>query len=488
MMFALGKYKAYDEQSEFFCIFTEDNTLLRDIFCRSAPSLRKPISEDFLTFAPAMLTSEQLYPIFQQHPTVCTDTRQLSSGCLFFALKGAAFDGNRFAAQALEQGAAYVVVDDSTVCHSDRFLLVPDVLTALQQLATHHRRQFDIPVVAIGGSNGKTTTKELMSAVLASHYPCHFTKGNFNNHIGVPLTLLSMPVETEVAVIEMGTNQPGDIDLLCRIAEPTHGLLTNIGKEHLEGFGSLEGVKKAEGELYRYLAKTDGFVFVNASEKYLATMSRRNTRKVIYTSEGAYRTDDGLIGIQLLGESPFICAGFLSDEEKKVEVQTQLIGRHNFNNIMTAIALGIYFKVPARKIKSALEAYTPSNNRSQLLRRGSNTILLDAYNANPSSMKPALETLRTLPASHKIAILGDMRELGADSAKEHKAMLRFASKLKLDQLVLVGSEFGQTDFARSGALHFSDAAAAKAWFQNQTFDNAAILLKGSRGIRLETIL
>lgn len=435
-----------------------------------------------------MIDLPQLYAIFRQHPEVCTDTRKLKPGCLFFALKGYSFDGNRFAAQALEEGAAYAVVDDPNLPASDRCLLVPDVLTALQQLATHHRRQFDIPVVAIGGSNGKTTTKELVSAVLSSRYPCHFTLGNFNNHIGVPLTLLSMPPDTEVAVIEMGTNQPGDIAALCRIAEPTHGLLTNIGKEHLEGFGSLAGVKKAEGELYRYLAETKGCAFVNASEKYLNTMSRSVARRVAYACQEVYNSNDGNLDIRLLGESPFVRAAFLSDEGPEVEVHTQLMGRHNFHNVMTAIALGIYFKVPAANIKAALETYAPSNNRSQLLRRGSNTILLDAYNANPSSMKPALETLAAMTAERKVAILGDMRELGADSGKEHQAMLRFASKLRLDTLVLVGSEFGRTDFARHKALHFPDAAAAKVWFDAQAFERTAILLKGSRGMRLETIL
>lgn len=435
-----------------------------------------------------MITLEQLYSIFRQHPEVCTDTRKLTAGCLFFALKGYSFDGNRFAAQALEQGAAYAVVDDPSVVASDRYLLVSDGLTALQQLATHHRRQFDIPLVAIGGSNGKTTTKELVSAVLSSRYPCYFTQGNFNNHIGVPLTLLSMSAATEIAVIEMGTNQPGDIDLLCRIAEPTHGLLTNIGKEHLEGFGSLAGVKKAEGELYRYLSRTKGWAFVNFSEKYLRTMSRGVARRVAYARKELYDSNDGAIDIRLLDESPFVRAAFLSDEGPEVEVNTQLMGRHNFNNVMTAIALGIYFKVPSAQIKAALEAYAPSNNRSQLIQRGSNTILLDAYNANPSSMKPALETLASMKAARRVAILGDMRELGADSGKEHQAMLRFASKLRLDVLVLVGEEFGRTDFARQKALYFPDVTAAKSWFDTQEFEHTAILLKGSRGMRLEKIL
>jgi len=438
-----------------------------------------------------MIAIPDLYAIFRQHSVVCTDTRQLQPGCIFFALKGDNFDGNKFAKQALEQGAAYAVIDNPAFKQNERYLLVPNVLSALQALAIYHRRQFDIPVIAIGGSNGKTTTKELVANVLASHYPCHFTKGNLNNHIGVPLTLLAMPVETEVAVVEMGTNQPGDIEQLCEIALPTHGLLTNIGKEHLEGFGSLEGVKKAEGELFRHLARHNGWVFVNLSEKYLASMARRNPRKINYARTELLVTeeDEETIGVMLTGETPFVSAAFLSDESGKViEVQTQLVGRHNFNNVMTAIALGIYFKVPAEKIKAALEAYIPSNNRSQLLRRGSNTILLDAYNANPSSMKPALESLKAIPGTWKVAILGDMLELGTESLKEHEAIVRFAAKQKPDVLALVGPEFGQANFKKYGALHFPDTAAAKKWLDEQKFENSLILIKGSRGMRLETLV
>jgi UDP-N-acetylmuramoyl-tripeptide--D-alanyl-D-alanine ligase len=438
-----------------------------------------------------MISIPELYAIYRQHPIVCTDTRQLTPGCIFFALKGENFDGKEFAKQALEQGAAYAIIDDAAFRKNDKYLLVPNALKALQNLATHHRRHFDIPIIAIGGSNGKTTTKELVASVLASHYPCHSTKGNLNNHIGVPLTLLAMPDETEVAVIEMGANQPGDIALLCEIAHPTHGLLTNIGKEHLEGFGSLEGVKKAEGELYRYLAQHNGWAFVNLSEKYLPAMTRRHRRKIGYarTETLLAKEDEETIKVMLTGEAPFIRAAFLSDESGSVvEVQTQLIGRHNFSNVMTAIALGIYFKVPAEKIKSALENYVPSNNRSQLLQRGSNTIFLDAYNANPSSMRPALESLRAMPGERKVAILGDMLELGAESRKEHEAILRFAAQQKPDVLALVGPEFGRTNFKKFGALHFPDTAAAKKWFDQQHFENSLILIKGSRGMRLEQLV
>jgi len=435
-----------------------------------------------------MTSVSELYAYYLAHPVVSTDTRYLPKNCLFFALKGANFDGNTFAAQALEQGAAYVVIDNLDCQVSARCLLVPDVLQALQDLANHHRRQFDIPVIAIGGSNGKTTTKELVSSVLSAHYPCHSTKGNLNNHIGVPLTLLSMPAGTEVAIIEMGTNQPGDIAELCRIAQPTHGLLTNIGKEHLEGFGNLAGVKKAEGELFDYLAIHGGCALVNLSEKYLPKMAQKVPMRVGYHRVEPLLPEPGIIEVSMIAEAPFVQAAFLSDEGPRVAVTTQLFGQHNFQNVMTAIALGIYFKVPASKIKTALEEYQPSNNRSQLLHYQGATILLDAYNANPSSMEPALQSLCAMPAQKRIAILGDMLELGEDSQKEHESILRFAAKLKIDQIILVGKEFGKTPYARVGALHFADNKAAKHWFDAQIFEDTAILLKGSRGICLEYIL
>lgn len=435
-----------------------------------------------------MISTKDLYQIYLQHPQVSTDTRQLPEGALFFALKGGNFDGNKFAQAALDNGAAYVVIDNPDFQSGEQMLLVPNVLHALQELANFHRRQFDIPVIAIGGSNGKTTTKELVSNVLSSHYPCHFTKGNFNNHIGVPLTLLSMPLNTEVAVIEMGTNQAGDIEELCRIAMPTHGLLTNIGKEHLEGFGDLEGVKKAEGELFEYLKHHHGCVFVNLSEEYLADMAQDNPMKVGYLLSENLVPESGLIEVQAIQTMPFVKAAFLSDDGPCVELETQLFGNHNFNNVMTAIALGVYFKVPASKIKTSLETYSPSNNRSQLIKQGSNTILLDAYNANPSSMKPALVSLAAMPAKYRIAILGDMLELGTDSQSEHENILHFATQQGIDQIILVGKEFGKINFTNTKALHFDDNQAAKAWLQNQTLENTAILIKGSRGIKLEQIV
>lgn len=420
---------------------------------------------------------------------VSTDTRQLPDGCLFFALKGANFDGNQYAAQALTQGAAYAVIDNPAYKTSDRCLLVPNVEQALQRLGRHHRDQFDIPIVGIAGSNGKTTTKELVAAVLSKHHPCHFTKGNFNNHIGVPLTLLAMPDHTEIAVIEMGANHIGELAELCLIARPTHGLLTNIGKEHLEGFGSLEGVKEAEGELYKFLATSGGYIFLNTSEKYLRGMARANRRQIRYGAADNPSRRSNQIEVKLVQETPEVVLAFTPDDQPdQVTVHSQLFGRHNFHNLMTAIAVGVYFKVPSRHIKAALEEYRPANNRSQRLQQGSNTLLMDAYNANPSSMLAALSTLQQMSSPYKVAILGDMRELGADSAKEHAAILRAAAKSGLQQLVLVGEAFGQTNYARYGALHFPNAAAAREWYQQQSFDQALILLKASRGIRLEEVV
>lgn len=436
-----------------------------------------------------MLTIPALYEIFLQYPQVCTDTRKLTPGCIFFALKGPTFNGNTFAAKALELGAAFAVIDEAAFQTDSRCLLVHDVLKALQELATFHRRRFDIPLIAIGGSNGKTTTKELVSAVLSKQYPCHFTKGNLNNHIGVPLTLLQMPLETEVAVIEMGANKPGDMMELCQIAEPTHGLLTNIGKEHLEGFGSLEGVKKSEGELYDYLLQHKGWIFVNSSEKYLKNMSRRHVRRLLYIETGNLQKNKAITEVQLINQTPYIKAAFIDDYENPVTIQSQLVGRHNFYNIMTAVALGLYFKVPGEKIKTAIEGYKPANNRSQVLMQGSNTFLLDAYNANPSSMKAALQTLADLPAQQKVAILGDMLELGDQSLDEHLDILRFCKRRKVaDVLVLVGPEFARTNWRQYGALHFPDTAAARSWLLAQHLKETLILIKGSRGIRLEALL
>ncbi len=435
-----------------------------------------------------MVSTEQLYAIFLQHPTIVTDSRQVKTGDLFFALKGERFDGNQFAQQALDKGAAFAVVDDALVAHSNQFLLVEDTLLALQNMALMHRRHFDIPVIAVCGSNGKTTTKDLISAVLSSHYPTHYTKGNFNNHIGVPLTLLVMPPKTEVAVLEIGANSIGEVDALCKIAEPTHGLITNIGKEHLEGFGGLEGVKEGESELYRYLAAHRGMAFVNKDEPFLEELAEPVRKKFFYARSESFDMNNPVYEIRLIQALPFVKVAFHNDDfDEVIEVNSQLFGKYNFANIMTAIVLGRYFKVPAHKIKTAIENYKPLSNRSQILEIDSNTFLMDAYNANPSSMEQAILNFAEMNGEHKIAILGDMLELGEASAEEHANIAQLAINQGFDQIVFVGKAF-QPEAEKHQALHFKDASALREWFEKQHFTNTIFLLKASRGIQLEKML
>ena len=430
---------------------------------------------------------EALYEIFKRHPKIITDSRKVEPGCLFFALKGEKFNGNEFAGQALDTGAAYSVIDEDKFKTGDRLLLVEDVLTTLQELARHHRRQFNIPVIAITGSNGKTTTKELVSSVLASHYPAHFTQGNLNNHIGVPLTILAMPEKTEVAIIEMGANHPGEIDFLCRIAEPTHGLITNVGKAHLEGFGSFDGVKKTKSELYRFLAERSGLVFINMDEPHLTELAQGNKLKLFYHRSDAPRPTNVPFEVKLMAEAPFIEVAFLSEKGAQVCAKSNLIGQYNFNNIMTAIVVGKYFKVPAEKIKQAIVNYVPSNNRSQLQAIGSNTFILDAYNANPTSMKNALAAFGKMKAKQRIAILGAMLELGEYSKEEHQNIASFAISQGLNKLVLVGNEFRQAA-QDADILFFETTAQLHEWFQQQNFTDTHFLIKGSRSIGLEKML
>lgn len=423
----------------------------------------------------------ELYILFRQSTGVCTDTRQIGAGNIFFALKGDHFDGNQFAIKALEAGARYAVVDASAAVLDERFILVNDVLSCLQDLATYHRQQFDIPLIAITGSNGKTTTKELVSAVMESHYPVHYTKGNFNNHIGVPLTLLAMPLTTEVAVIEMGANHRGEIAMLCRIARPTHGLITNIGKAHLEGFGGLEGVKAGKGELFDYLSQYNGMAFINKEEPFLSEMAQDVKIKLFYKQED----QPGLFAFQLLDDSHFLQVAFKDYDHRETVVESQLVGTYNFYNIMTAIAIGVYFKVPAKRIKQAIEAYVPQNNRSQLMQWEGHTILLDAYNANPTSMEHALQSFSKRKEARKMAILGDMLELGPTSEEEHLRIATLAKEIT-PQLVLVGKAFA-LPAKKLDLTHFENVMALRARFMEQTFDDHLILVKASRGIGLERL-
>jgi UDP-N-acetylmuramoyl-tripeptide--D-alanyl-D-alanine ligase len=435
-----------------------------------------------------MISIKKLYSIFQKHPKISIDSRKIEAGCLFFALSGTHVNGNQFAQNAIDAGAAFAVVDDSNLPKNRRFLQVKNVTDTLQKLARHHRQQFHFPIIAITGSNGKTTTKELVAAVLGSHYRTHFTQGNFNNELGVPLTLLAMPNDTEVAVIEMGANHLREINFLCEIAEPTHGLITNIGHAHLEGFGSFLGVKRGKSELFKYLIKKNGLIFLNNDEKFLPTLAKK-ARKIVAFEQSKNRPDPAKppIETQLLSEKPFLKIGFIDPANGQiVETKTQLIGRYNIGNLMTAVALGRYFKVPATKIKGALEAYLPQNMRSQIIERDGNTFVLDAYNANPTSMTHALESFSRLKATRKIVVLGEMRELGAASITQHQLIFNLAKKLKMDEIWLVGVLF--SEISDDSARFFENSEALKSYFDTQMFSKTHFLVKGSRGIHLETML
>ncbi len=425
-----------------------------------------------------MITIQKLYQIYQQYPSVQTDTRQLQKGDLFFALKGANFNGNAFALQALAQGAAYAVIDEKTETEDDRFILVDDVLQTLQQLAKYHREQFSIPFIAITGSNGKTTTKELVHAVLSSHYITYTTQGNLNNHIGIPLTLLKIKTDAQMAVIEMGANHLQEIAGYCIYTQPTHGIITNCGKAHLEGFGSIEGVRKGKGELYDYIRAVNGSVLAFDDYDYLHQMSH-DIHDIYW-----YGTKNGEVtGVANEGAS-FVEAEFTKGFSLS-PVKTQLVGNYNLPNILCAVAVGKYFTVPEEKIKAAIENYSPSNSRSQLIEKDGNKIILDAYNANPSSMKAAVENFANIKSDNKLLMLGSMAELGADSLDEHQQLVNLIEQHHFTNVVLVGNYFSQVHHPYS---QFANAKEAGEWFRKQDLHNAYILIKGSRSMQMESIV
>jgi UDP-N-acetylmuramoyl-tripeptide--D-alanyl-D-alanine ligase len=421
---------------------------------------------------------EQLYEIYQQYPSVQTDTRKLKPGDLFFALKGDQFNGNAFAQQALEKGAAYAIIDEPAFTIPGKTILVSNVLTTLQQLAKHHREQFTIPFIAITGSNGKTTTKELVHAVLSSHFKTYTTEGNLNNHIGIPLTILKIRRDAEMAVIEMGANHQKEIAGYCTYTLPTHGLITNCGKAHLEGFGGVEGVRKGKGELYDFLRANNGAAFIMWDYDYLRDMSRNIS--VIFT----YGTKDADLTGQTIQSEPFLEVEITSGSSAG-KISTQLVGDYNTPNVLAAVAVGTYFGVPAENIKKAIEQYSPSNSRSQLIEKGSNKIILDAYNANPSSMKLAIENFAKLHAPGKILMLGAMAELGEESLEEHKNIISLIQQYNWDAVVLVGGDFLKTDHP---FLAFSTAAEAGKWLKKQQLENKYFLVKGSRSMQMEKVL
>lgn len=422
-----------------------------------------------------------LYELFKQHPQVQTDTRKLKPGDLYFALKGPNFNGNTFALAALENGASYAIVDEFipySEAIDNRILKVEDVLTTLQALAKHHREQFNIPFIGITGSNGKTTTKELVFAVLSSHFKTYTTQGNFNNHIGVPLTLLSIGSDAEMAVIEMGANHLKEIAGYCEYAMPNYGLITNCGKAHLEGFGSEDGVKKGKGELFDFLRLHDGTAFIMQDFDYLVNMSH-GINEVI-----TYGTHSGTLQAKANTVNGFLKVSFTQGIVNE-EIQTQLVGEYNLPNVLAAVSIGLYFKVPLNKIKSAIENYTPTNSRSQLLKWNDNDIVLDAYNANPSSMELAIENFAKLDTAHKIVCIGGMKELGLSSLAEHQALIQLLEKYTWEHVVLVGGDF---EICKHNYLYFPTATDAKVWLHQQQFANHTILIKGSRSIRMEQVL
>jgi len=422
------------------------------------------------------MTIQEFYNVFiDNNQRFTTDTRAIRKGDIFFALKGERFNGNTYAAQALEDGASYVVVDEEIEADSKRVISVTDVLSFMQELATYHRDQFDIPVLAIAGSNGKTTTKELLVSTLSTTFKVHATQGNFNNHIGVPLTLLSMPKDTEVALVEIGTNGFGEIEFLCSLLKPNYGLITNIGKEHLEGFGDLEGVAREESTLFLYLMQHGGYAFVNADDPYLSRMSHRLRLKTTYSAV----SDSADVSIDVKTIAPKLELDF-----RITKITSVLSGMHNAQNIVCTLAVARNLGVELVDIKKGIESYNPSNNRSQVKRIGSNSFLLDAYNANPSSMEAAIETFEAIDNAKKCIVLGDMFELGKDAQQEHLLIGKKALDTDYD-VILCGSMFAKCFPDKAPFTTVDDVIE---YLKNQRYTDTWFLVKGSRGMKMERIL
>lgn len=423
------------------------------------------------------LTTEQLYEIYLKNPSVQTDTRKLKAGDIFFALSGPNFNGNDFALKAVEAGAVYAIVDAEIASNDGRILKVDNVLDSLQLLAKHHREQFNNPFIAITGSNGKTTTKELVNTVLSSHFKTYTTTGNLNNHIGIPFTLLQIREDAELAVIEMGANHLKEIEGYCEYTEPTHGIITNCGKAHLEGFGGIEGVRKGKGELFNYLREKKGTAFIFKDYEYLHEMSQGIENVITYGTADAFVT-----GKTLPSES--FLQVHITNQPSPFVIKTQLVGDYNLPNVLCAVAVGKYFNVPLDKIINAIEGYTPGNSRSQMLIKGSNHIILDAYNANPTSMQVAIENISKIKSGSKVLILGGMMELGEKSLQEHQNIIDMIKKFTWNNVLLIGGDFEKIVHP---FLYFNDSVEAAEWCRQQRFSNTYILIKGSRSIKMEKI-
>lgn len=420
----------------------------------------------------------ELYSKFLESAGISTDTRNIAPGSMFFALRGDRFNANEFAAEALTKGASYAVVDQAEFAKGKSYILVPDTLDVLQKLARCHRDRLEIPILGLTGSNGKTTTKELIHVILSRRFKVHATRGNLNNHIGVPLTVLSIKPHHEIAVVEMGANHVGEIAMLCGIADPTHGLITNIGRAHIGLFGGIEQIARAKGELYDHLAARNGVVFVNSQNALLTGMAKKFKSTVAYPASGDYYT------AQLLGADPYV--RLIADNGQ--EVTTQLIGAYNFENLAAALCVGKFFGVDPEEANAAVAAYRPENMRSQVVQKGSNTIILDAYNANPSSMQAAIENLLAMPGSRKVLILGDMFELGDESEREHRLLASTIKQHGFSEVYLCGTLMAVAADELPHAHYFSNKDDLIRALKSAEINDAVILVKASRGIGLEEVV
>ena len=423
-----------------------------------------------------METIEKIYQYYSKKYLVSTDSRKIEEGCVFVALKGERFDGNDFAYQVAQDNiAACVIADRKDLPHHERLFIVEDSLTTLQELARLHRERYNIPIIGITGTNGKTTTKELTAAVLSKKFNLIYTQGNFNNHLGLPLTILRIKPDTEMAVVEMGANHPNEIDQLCTIANPDFGIITNIGKAHLEGFGSFEGVVKTKNELYDFIRNKNGKLFVNHDNELLMNLSNG----IDIQTYG--KDNNANIKASIVSSNPYLIINWEGNE-----IKTNLVGDYNFENVMAAISVGCHFNIEKNLIIEALENYTPTNNRSQFIKSEKNEIVMDAYNANPVSMHHAIKNFRNISSDNTLLILGDMRELGKDSEKEHQIIVNLIKELKFENVILVGSEFKKT--ASADFTTFDNVDELLSYINDNNISGKKILIKGSNSIRLEKIV
>ena len=422
---------------------------------------------------------ETVYSYFLESTGICTDTRKIEKGCLFVALRGDNFNGNKFTQQALDKGAFKVIIDDiSQHKNTGETILCKNSLTLLQKLATYHRQELNVPMIALTGSNGKTTTKEIINAVLSKKFKTTATLGNLNNHIGVPLTLLSMTKETQIGIVEMGANHKKEIEALCEIAQPNFGYITNFGKAHIEGFGSIEGVIEGKSELYKYISKEKGTLFFNADDPVQNKLLGNYPSKV-----GFSQTKENFYTLKQIDANPYVAL-----QAAQTNITSNLIGTYNFTNISAGVLIGDFFDIPLNDIKQAIEEYLPTNNRSQLITKGSTQIILDAYNANPTSMMAALQHFNTIKTASKMVFLGDMFELGETAQEEHQNIVDYLSNTNIDEVHLIGSYFSKTKLQVKNCHQYKTFEALKSAFKNTIPKDSTILIKASRGMSLERIV